>query len=60
MIIAKSYLYIPAIKEKYYENINLYDAEAIIFDIEDSVLLEKKDEARTLLLKFLSKKKNNW
>ena len=57
MIIAKSYLYIPAIKEKYYENINLYDAEAIIFDIEDSVLLEKKDEARTLLLKFLSKTK---
>ena len=53
MIIARSYLYIPAIKEKYYENIDLNNSDAIIFDLEDSVTLKNKSEARNILLSFL-------
>lgn len=54
MIIARTYLYIPAIKEKYYETINSNQADAIIFDLEDSVSIRHKEEARNILLKFLT------
>ena len=53
----KSYLYIPTIKEKYYEKINSNNADAIIFDLEDSVKYENKEEARELLQKFFNKDK---
>ena len=48
----KSYLYIPTIKEKYYEKINSNNADAIIFDLEDSVASEHKEESRKLLEKY--------
>ena len=51
----RSYLYIPAIKEKYYEKIDSNNADAIIFDLEDSVKYENKEEARELLQKFFNK-----
>mgnify|MGYP003316867240 FL=1 len=51
----RSYLYIPAIKEKYYEKVDSNNADAIIFDLEDSVKYENKEEARELLQKFFNK-----
>ena len=53
----KSYLYIPTIKEKYYEKINLNNADAIIFDLEDSVASEHKEESRKLLEKYFKEEK---
>ena len=54
----RSYLYIPAIKEKYFEKIDSNSADAIIFDLEDSVSLENKEEAREILQKFFNQEKN--
>ncbi len=53
----RSYLYIPAIKETYYEKIYSNNADAIIFDLEDSVLFQNKEEAREILQKFFNKEK---
>ncbi len=54
----RSYLYIPAIKEKYFEKIDSNSADAIIFDLEDSVSLENKGEAREILQKFFNQEKS--
>ncbi len=54
----RSYLYIPAIKEKYFEKIDSNSADAIIFDLEDSVSLQNKEEAREILQKFFNQEKN--
>lgn len=55
----KSLLFVPAIKERYFDKIlELKDSEkpdAIIFDLEDSVSEQYKDEARKILFNRLVK-----
>ena len=54
----RSYLYIPAIKEKYFEKIDSHNADAVIFDLEDSVSSQNKEDARKILQNFFNKEKN--
>ncbi len=54
----RSYLYIPAIKEGYFTKLDSNNADAIIFDLEDSVSLQNKKEAREILQNFFNQQKN--
>lgn len=45
----RSRLYLPGNTPKFFFNAGLYEADGIIFDLEDSVAPEKKDEARILV-----------
>jgi citrate lyase subunit beta/citryl-CoA lyase len=54
----RSYLYIPAIKEGYFTKLDSNNADAIIFDLEDSVSLQNKKEAREILQNFFNEQKN--
>jgi len=45
----RSRLYLPGNTPKFFFNAGLYYSDGVIFDLEDSVAPEKKDEARTLV-----------
>tara|TARA_B100001964_G_scaffold190087_1_gene211990 strand:+ start:3436 stop:4317 length:882 start_codon:yes stop_codon:yes gene_type:complete len=45
----RSLLFVPAIKENYYDNINSINCDAVIFDLEDSVPISCKEKARKIL-----------
>lgn len=51
--INRSYLFIPANNPGMVQNAFIFEADAIIFDLEDAVSLEEKDSARILLREFL-------
>ncbi len=51
--INRSYLFIPANNPGMVQNAFIFNADAIIFDLEDAVSLEEKDSARILLREFL-------
>jgi len=50
----RSVLYIPASKERALEKARGLAADAIIFDLEDAVIVEEKARARTLLVETLA------
>ncbi|TCU23735.1 citrate lyase subunit beta/citryl-CoA lyase [Rhizobium azibense] len=52
----RSVLSVPAINQRALEKIHGLDCDAVIFDLEDSVALEKKEEARENLKAFFSGK----
>ncbi|WP_159952065.1 CoA ester lyase [Rhizobium sp. 18065] len=51
----RSVLTVPAINRRALDKVAGLDCDAVIFDLEDSVAPEKKDEARANLLAFLEK-----
>lgn len=54
----RSLLFIPGNLPNMIQNAYLFDADAIIFDLEDAVLPSEKDNARNLICEFLSKNSN--
>jgi len=50
---ARSYLFIPANEPRMLQNAYVFEADAIILDLEDSVAIEEKHEARFLAREFL-------
>lgn len=48
----KSLLFIPANHPGMLQNVDIFDADAVIFDLEDGVALTEKDAARDLLVSF--------
>jgi len=56
--VRRSQLYVPAISEKMIRKSIEIPADSIIFDLEDSVPFEEKQNARTLLERML--KENDW
>jgi citrate lyase subunit beta/citryl-CoA lyase len=52
----RSVLSVPAINRRALEKTHALDCDAVIFDLEDSVALEKKEEAREKLKTFFSGK----
>ncbi len=53
MIMRRSLLFIPASKPAMLQNAEIFGADSIIFDLEDSVSVDEKDSARILLSQFL-------
>jgi citrate lyase subunit beta/citryl-CoA lyase len=49
----RSLLFIPTNKPAMLQNADIFDADAVIFDLEDSVLSTDKDAANQLLVEFL-------
>ncbi len=49
-----SFLFIPGNNPSMLQNIDVYDTKNIIIDLEDSISIEEKDEARILVKTFLS------
>lgn len=49
----RSLLFIPSNHPGMLQNADIFDADGVIFDLEDSVLIEEKDAARHLLLEYL-------
>lgn len=49
----RSWLYVPANKPKMMLNAGLYGADGLVFDLEDSVKSQEKDEARILVAEAL-------
>ncbi len=52
---ARSYLFIPGNVPRMLQNMDVFDADAVIVDFEDAVATSDKDEARHLTSKFLQK-----
>ncbi len=50
----RSYLFVPGDAPGMLETIDVFDADAVIIDLEDSVAPNRKDEARALLEAFLT------
>ncbi len=50
---ARSYLFIPGNVPRMLQNMDVYDADVIIIDLEDAIAIEEKDEARFLTCEFL-------
>lgn len=50
----KSYLFISGNKPANIQNADIFDADAVIFDVEDAVAPEEKDAARQLIRQYLS------
>jgi len=48
----KSLLFIPANHPGMLQNVDIFDADSVIFDLEDGVALTEKDAARDLLVSF--------
>jgi citrate lyase subunit beta / citryl-CoA lyase len=55
----RSLLFIPASNPAMIQNADIFDADGIIFDLEDSVQMSQKDAARDLLSAFLKETKMN-
>ncbi len=52
---SRSYLFIPGNTPSMIQNLDVFESDAIILDLEDSVLTYDKDAARTLVKEFLKK-----
>lgn len=52
---SRSYLFIPGNTPSMIQNLDVFESDAIILDLEDSVLDYDKDAARTLVTEFLKK-----
>ncbi|MGS0972030.1 MAG: HpcH/HpaI aldolase/citrate lyase family protein [Candidatus Izemoplasmataceae bacterium] len=52
---ARSYLFIPGNTPSMLQHANVFDSDAVIIDLEDSVSLQKKHEARRLVFEYLTK-----
>ncbi|MFP4077729.1 MAG: HpcH/HpaI aldolase/citrate lyase family protein [Bacillota bacterium] len=50
---ARSYLFIPGNEPRMLQNAEIFEADAIILDLEDAIHVDEKDEARTLVRLFL-------
>ena len=50
---ARSYLFIPGNEPRMLQNAEIFEADAIILDLEDAIHIDEKDEARTLTAAFL-------
>src|SRR5690554_5482928 len=50
----RSLLFIPSNNPAMLQNADVFDADTIIFDLEDAVIETEKDAARTLLSQFLT------
>ncbi len=48
----KSLLFIPANHPGMLQNVDIFDADGVIFDLEDGVALTEKDAAKDLLASF--------
>lgn len=55
----RSLLFIPGNQPNLIQNASLFDADAIIFDLEDAVHPDEKDNARMLVHQFLFKRKQH-
>lgn len=53
----RSYLYVPADKERFLESARSHGADAIILDLEDGVALSRKEAARALLREWLPRQR---
>jgi citrate lyase subunit beta/citryl-CoA lyase len=56
----RSLLFIPASRPGMLQNSEIFNADAIIFDLEDAVSSDEKDSARTLLQNFLQEFNHNY
>lgn len=54
MMLLRSMLYMPSYKEKFFRKIHEIEADAVIFDLEDSVPPEFKNQGRENLREFLN------
>lgn len=54
----RSLLFIPGNNPAMLQNSDVFDADAVIFDLEDAVSMTEKDAARTLISQYLSSLKN--
>lgn len=54
----RSYLFIPGNQPNMLQNAFLFDSDALVFDLEDSVHAEEKDNARNLVKQFLIANEN--
>jgi len=52
---SRSYLFIPGNVPRMLQNMDIYDADALIIDWEDSISVSEKDEARALTKAYLNK-----
>jgi citrate lyase subunit beta/citryl-CoA lyase len=52
---ARSYLFIPGNTPSMLQHLDVFDSDVVIIDLEDSVTLSKKHEARRLVKEFLNK-----
>lgn len=52
---SRSYLFIPGNTPSMIQNLDVFDSDAIIIDLEDSVVHFDKDAARTLVRNFITK-----
>lgn len=52
---ARSYLFIPGNTPSMLQHSDVFDSDAVIIDLEDSVSLQKKHEARRLVFEYLTK-----
>ena len=50
----KSLLFIPANHPAMLQNADVFDADAVIFDLEDGVHINQKDAAKDLLSSFFA------
>ncbi|MFW6285276.1 MAG: HpcH/HpaI aldolase/citrate lyase family protein [Bacillota bacterium] len=50
---ARSYLFIPGNEPRMLQNAEIFEADAIILDLEDAISVDEKDEARMLTRMFL-------
>jgi citrate lyase subunit beta/citryl-CoA lyase len=53
MIMRRSILFIPANSPAMLQNADIFDADSVIFDLEDAISVNEKDSARILLTQFL-------
>ena len=51
---SRSYLFVPGDVPRMLQNLDVFDADSVIIDFEDSVNIHEKDEARRLTHAFLS------
>jgi citrate lyase subunit beta/citryl-CoA lyase len=52
--VRRSLLFIPANAPAMLQNADIFAADAVIFDLEDSVVIDQKDAASELLKQFLT------
>jgi citrate lyase subunit beta/citryl-CoA lyase len=52
--LSRSFLFIPGNTPSMLQNLDVFESDSVIIDLEDSVLLTEKDSARQLVFEFLS------
>ncbi|ERN51301.1 CoA ester lyase [Alkalihalophilus marmarensis] len=58
-MLARSWLFVPGNRMKVIEKAELLDADVIIYDLEDAVLLQDKIQAREMVIEALQSSKKN-